>query len=101
MTPQSLAILVTTSRHPDYVVQLAGAARQKGKAVRVHFAGQGVRLADETMLSALAGEAEVSVCAESAREHRWPGGGMACTAVLGPASRMAELIRSSDRYVVF
>lgn len=91
---QSLAILVTSSRHPDYVRQLARAACQKGKSVKVHFAGDGVALATARMRESLAAWAEVTVCPTG------PGPEDAGDARTDP-SRLAELIAGCDRYVVF
>lgn len=96
---QSLAILVTSSQHPEYVRQLARAALQKGKAVRVHFAGAGAHLATSRMLASLAGCAEVSVCQDSVAGE--VARGLASAGLLTPASRLVELISYCDRYVVF
>ena len=62
---QNLTILVTTSKHPRQIVRLAQAAAERGKPVRIHFTGAGVRLAQPCLLSELTGGAQVSVCRES------------------------------------
>jgi hypothetical protein len=96
---QSLAILVTSSRHPEYVRQLARSARQAGKAVKVHFAGTGVHLATSRMLAYLAGWAEVTVCMDSAADEA--ASRLKSDGLLAPASRLVELVGGCDRYVVF
>jgi hypothetical protein len=96
---QSLAILVTSEQHPEYVRQLARAARQQGKSVKVHFAGTGVLLATSPMLASLVDCAEVTVCRDSAAGK--DDGQMESAGLLAPASRLAELIDGCDRHVVF
>jgi hypothetical protein len=96
---QSLVILVTSEQHPEYVRQLARAARQKGKSVKVHFAGNGALLATSRMLTSLADCAEVTVCRDSAAGK--DAAQLESAGLLAPASRLAELIDGCDRYVVF
>lgn len=84
-----LGILVNTDRHPDYVLQLARAARERGKAVFVHFTGAGLRLADGAFLEALAGLAALSADEKKARPDA-----LSC---LG----LSDFFSGCDRCVVF
>jgi len=95
---QTLAILVNSSEHPDYVVQLARAAFAKGKAVKVHFFGPGVLLAEHTRVVELDRVAELSVCRDSLVEFGGPPGLEA--SLLAPPTQMVDLMRNSSRYVV-
>jgi hypothetical protein len=87
-----LGILVSSDRHPEYVVQLARAARERGKSVFVHFTGSGLRLADGAFLAALAGLATLSADEEGMRA----GAAFALSCVGLP-----DFFRGCDRCVVF
>lgn len=95
----SLAILVNSDRHPDYVLHLARAAREAGKHVHVHFFGEGIRLADRPRLEALSAIAAISVCRESVADQGNPFG--VDDTLWVPAESVVELVRRCDRYVVF
>jgi hypothetical protein len=95
---QTLAILVNSYDHPDYVVQLARAAFERGKIVKIHFFGPGVRLADPTRTAELDRVAELSVCHDSLLEFGGPSGLEA--SLLEPPTKMVELMRNCSRYVV-
>jgi hypothetical protein len=95
---QTLAILVNSCEHPDYVVQLAHAAFDRGKAVKVHFFGAGVLLAESTRVDDLDRVAELSVCRDSFFEFGGPPG--LEDALLTSPVRMVDLMRNSNRYVV-
>jgi len=56
-----LGILVYSDRHPEYVLQLARAAKERGKQVCIHFTGAGLQLASGPLLEALAGLARISL----------------------------------------
>ena len=99
---QTLGIVVNSVDHPDYVIQLARAAKRKGKTVRIHFTGAGVRLADGAFVAELCELARVSICRESAAEFGCRGLPAESRGVEWvPASTLVELITDSDRHVVF
>jgi hypothetical protein len=103
MSSKSLAILVTSSLHPEYVLMLARAASDKGKSVRIHFSGQGVKLAVRSLLTELSSTAKVSVCREGLEDSDndlLEEGGIP-PELFAPCSRLAELVENCDRYVVF
>jgi len=103
MRSKYLAILVTSSLHPEYVLMLARAAYDKGKSVRVHFSGQGVKLAVRSLLTELSSTAEVSVCRESleASDNDLLEEVGIPPELFAPYSRLAELVEDCDRHVVF
>ena len=88
-----LGILVNSERHPEYVLRLARAARDREKTVFVHFTRDGLRLADGPFLAALADLARLSV-----DKNGWKGGS-------GPVALfrigLSEFFRRCDRCVVF
>jgi hypothetical protein len=65
----SLAILVSTDKHLDHVVDLTTAAVAKGKSVSLFFTGRGVRLTMEPRFGELAGRANLSICDVSFRAN--------------------------------
>jgi hypothetical protein len=87
-----LGILVNSDRHPDYVLRLAQAARDRGKSVSVHFTGAGLRLADSPFLAALADLARLS-----AEKNGLKG----CRPPTLPCIGLSEFFRRCDRCVVF
>lgn len=95
---ETLAILVNSDAHPDYVARLARAAFEKGKRVAIHFFGRGAQLAEPARTAELKKVAEVSVCRDSFLEL----GGLfhVDAGLLEPPTRVVELIRDSRRYVV-
>jgi len=102
---ESLGILVTSNRHLDYVIKLATAAHEKGKAVQIFFTGHGVKLALATDFKKLVGKAKLSICDVSfrsngfhGREEEVPGVGFKDFAT---QARNAEMAAECDRYLVF
>jgi predicted peroxiredoxin len=97
-----LGILVSTTKHLDYVIALTSAAHDKGKSVEIFFTGKGVLLTQKPEFEQLVGKAKLSVCDVSFRANGLsgdvPGVGFKDFAT---QARNAEMIESSDRYVVF
>ena len=86
----------------DYIVSLTEAAVKKKKAVEIFFTGQGVLLTQTPEFRKLVGKAKLSLCDNSFRalglQGDVPGLGFKDFAT---QAKNAELIKNSDRYVVF
>ncbi len=99
---EKLGILVSSDKHMDYIVSLTEAAVKKKKAVEIFFTGQGVLLTQTPEFRKLVGKAKLSLCDNSFRalglEGDVPGLGFKDFAT---QAKNAELIKNSDRYVVF
>jgi len=99
---QKLGILVSSDKHLDYVVNLTHAAHAKGKNVEIFFTGKGVRLTHSPEFQKLVGKAKISLCDNSFRalglEGDVPGLEFKDFAT---QAKNAEIIKTSDRYVVF
>ena len=99
---EKLGILVSSDKHMDYIVRLTEAAVKKKKAVEIFFTGQGVLLTQTPEFRKLVGKAKLSLCDNSFRalglEGDVPGLGFKDFAT---QAKNAELIKNSDRYVVF
>jgi len=66
---QVLAIMVSTDKHMDCVINLTSAVLAKGKQVSLFFTGNGVLLAMKPQFKQLADMASVSICDESFRAN--------------------------------
>ncbi|MGD9307097.1 MAG: hypothetical protein PVF79_22725 [Desulfobacterales bacterium] len=99
---QKLGILVSSDKHLEYVVNLTHAAYDKGKNVEIFFTGKGVLLTQSSEFRKLVGKAKISLCDNSFRalglEGDVPGLGFKDFAT---QAKNAEIIKTSDRYVVF
>ena len=99
---EKLGILVSSDKHMDYNIQLTDAAVKKKKSVEIFFTGQGVLLTQTPEFQKLVGKAKMSLCDNSFRalglEGDVPGLGFKDFAT---QAKNAELIKNSDRYVVF
>ncbi len=99
---EKLGILVSSDKHLDYVIHLTDAAHAKGKAVEIFFTGKGVLLTQSSEFKKLVGKAKLSLCENSFRalglEGDVPGLGFKDFAT---QAKNAEIIKNSDRYVVF
>ena len=99
---EKLGILVSSDKHLDYIVNLTEAAVKKKKEVEIFFTGQGVLLTQTPDFQKLVGKAKMSLCDNSFRalglEGDVPGLGFKDFAT---QAKNAELIKNSDRYVVF
>ena len=99
---EKLGILVSSDKHLDYVIKLTEAARAKDKDVEIFFTGRGVLLTQSPDFSRLVGKAKLSLCDVSFRalglEGDVPGLGFKDFAT---QAKNAEIIKKSDRYVVF
>jgi predicted peroxiredoxin len=101
----SLAILVSTDKHLDHVVNLTTAAFAKGKKVSLFFTGKGVLLTMQPKFKELAGKAELIICDASfrasglhGREHEVPGVTMND---FSTQAKNAEILERADRHLVF
>jgi hypothetical protein len=98
----TLGIIVKSIARYDWIYNLCAAAIAKGKAVRVHFADQGVLLLREFDVRQLAAMARVTVCEKSAREQgldKAQGAGL--RKLLVPFDESAKLIFECKRNVIF
>ncbi|MBW2411433.1 MAG: hypothetical protein JRF72_16670 [Deltaproteobacteria bacterium] len=99
---EKLGILVSSDKHLDYIVNLTDAAVKKKKSVEIFFTGQGVLLTQSPDFQKLVGKAKISLCDNSFRalglEGDIPGLGFKDFAT---QAKNAEIIKNSDRYVVF
>ena len=99
---EKLGVLVSSDRHLDYIISLTDAAHAKGKEIEIFFTGKGVLLTQSPEFSKLAGKAKMSLCDVSFRalglEGDVPGFGFKDFAT---QAKNAEIIKNSDRYVVF
>ena len=99
---EKLGILVSSDKHLDYVIHLASAAHDKGKSVEIFFTGKGVMLTQAPEFKKLVGKAKMSLCDNSFRalglKGDVPGFGFKDFAT---QAKNAEIIKTSDRYVVF
>ena len=100
-----LAILVSTDRHLDYVVQITAAAHEKGKKVSLFFTGRGVLLTLAPEFKALAGMAELAICDISFRSYGLHGRENEIPGLdrrdFVSQSRNAQMLCQADRYLVF
>ena len=99
---EKLGILVSSDKHLDYIVNLTDAAHEKGKSVEIFFTGKGVMLTQSPEIKNLIGKAKMSLCENSFRalglQGDVPGFGFKDFAT---QAKNAEIIKTSDRYVVF
>lgn len=100
-----LAILVSTDKYLDHVVNLTAAAFAKGKTVSLFFTGQGVKLTLQPKFHELLGKAALSICDASfranglhGREHRVPG---VKPKDFTTQAKNAIMLTESDRFLVF
>jgi len=100
----SLAILISTDRHLDHVVNLTTAAYAKGKKVSLFFTGNGVLLTMRPEFKKLAGKADLSICDASfranglhGREEEVPGVTMKDFAT---QAKNAQMLAGADRHLV-
>ena len=101
----SLAILVSTDKHLDHVIQLTIAAFDKGKQVSLFFTGKGVLLTLDPRFKQLVGKASLSICDASfranglqGREREVPGVTMQDFAT---QAKNAQRLAGACRHLVF
>ena len=101
----ALAILVSTDRHLDHVVNLTAAASAKGKRVSIFFTGKGVLLTMKPRFKELAGKAALHICDLSfranglhGRENEVPG---VTAKNFSTQARNAQMLAAARRHVVF
>ena len=101
-TMEKLGILVNSTAHNHSVIQLARAARVRGKTVDIFLAAQGVRILGHPLFRQLARIGRVWVCSASIEALQTD------TAVsvpeachLVPPGKLAEFLRACYRHVVF
>ena len=99
---EKLGILVSSDRHLDYVINITDAAYAKGKEVEIFFTGKGVLLTQAAEITKLVGKAKMSLCDVSFRalglEGDVPGFEFKDFAT---QAKNAEIVKNSDRYLVF
>lgn len=99
---EKLGILVSSDKNLDYVINLTAAANKKGKEVEIFFTGKGVLLTQSPDFKKLIGKAKMTLCDVSFRglklEGDVPGLGFKDFAT---QAKNAEIIKTSDRYLVF
>lgn len=97
---EKLGILINSTAHVQAAIQLACAARERGKTVEIFLAARGVRILENMNVSHLSTIGPVWVCSASFEAlgtgHALP---LACRLV--PPENLAEFLRSCDRHVVF
>ena len=100
----SLAILVSTDKHLDHVVNLTAAAFAKGKKVNLFFTGKGVRLTLRPRFKELAGKATLSICDVSFRANGLHGREEAVPGVtmkdFATQAINAQMLTGADRHIV-
>lgn len=101
---ESLAILVSTDKHLDHVVNLTTAAFAKGKQVSLFFTGKGVLLTIRPQFKKLVGKAALSICDVSfranglhGREEEVPG---VTVNNFSTQAKNAQMLASADRHLV-
>jgi predicted peroxiredoxin len=101
---ESLAILVSTDKHLDHVVNLTTAAFAKGKQVSLFFTGKGVLLTIRPQFKKLVGKATLSICDVSfranglhGREEEVPG---VTVNNFSTQAKNAQMLASADRHLV-
>ncbi|MGD9307702.1 MAG: hypothetical protein PVG51_01115 [Desulfosarcina sp.] len=100
-----LAILVSTDKHLDYLVNLTSAAFEKDKRVCLFFTGRGVLLTVQPEFKKLVGKAALRICDFSfrangldGREHEVPG---VTKANFATQAENAEILAGAHRHLVF
>lgn len=102
MTLEKLGILINSTAYTRSAIQLACAAKERGKTVEIFLASQGVRILENMIFRNLAGMGRVWVCSasfqalESTATLPIPE-----TCQLVSPEQLADFIRSCDRHVVF
>ncbi len=98
-----LGILVTSDKYLDYVIRLTGAARAKNKQVEIFFTGRSVLLTRSPDFPQLVDMAKVSVCDVSFKALGLKEEDVPCLGFkdFATQAKNAELVKNSDRYVVF
>ena len=98
-----LGILVTSNKYLDYIMKLTEAALARDKEVQIFFTGQSVLLTRAPEFAQLAEKAKVSVCDVSFRALCLKEEDVPCLGFkdFATQAKNAELIKNSDRYLVF
>jgi len=97
---EKLGILINSTAHTQAVIQLACAARERGKAVEIFLVAQGVRIVENTNFSLLSAIGPVWVCSASIAALR-AGNALPRACRLVSPEELSEFLRSCDRHVVF
>ena len=99
---EKLGILINSTAYTQSVVQLASAAKERGKSVEIFLSAQGVRILEKDVFSDITGINRVWICANSFASLKsdlklfMPEKGRLVTPEL-----LADFLRSCDRHVVF
>jgi hypothetical protein len=101
----TLAILVSSDKHVDHVVNLTAAAFAKGKQVSVFFTGKGVLLTLHPAFGRLIGKASVSICDTSFRANGLQGRENDVPGVTPESfvtqAKSAQILNDAYRHLVF
>jgi predicted peroxiredoxin len=99
---EKLGILINSTAYAQSIIQLSKAAKERGKAVEIFLAAEGVRFLAGDTFNKIAGIDQVWICAKSFEtlksdlELLVPEKGQ-----LVSAEQLADFLRSCDRHVVF
>lgn len=104
-TKNALAVLVSTDKHLDHVINVTNAAFSKGIQVNLFFTAKGVLLTVDPRFRELAGKATIRICNISFRDNGLCGRegeipGVSRTDFSTQAAN-AQMLNQSDRYLVF
>jgi len=96
-----LGIIVTSDRHPEHVVGLVRAARERGHEVRTFVTDEGVWLAAHGEITSLNRDmgVEVTYCLQSARLRNLPKEAFPEGIQSGSQYNNAKLIQMSDKVI--
>lgn len=100
---RKLGVFVTSDQHLDKVINLCGAARDKGDVdVTIFFSHLGTLLTQDPRFGELEGLANMSLCNVGFESHdlKPPVQGIA-EGDFATQARNGELIEENDRYIVF
>jgi hypothetical protein len=99
---RTLAVLVSSDRHLDKLLELCRAAKKKGVKVTLFFTHRGLLLTQDPRFREFEGVENLSLCSVGFTGH-----GLAPPPVgmgeldYGTQGRHAEMIEDCDRYLVF
>lgn len=98
---RTLAIMVNTDKHFEYLLQIVKTAHNKDVQTQVFFTGQGVLLTKKNEFEQLVGLADLTVCDVSFRSNGLSGDvpGVGFKDFVTQAVN-AEMAANCDRYIV-
>ena len=97
-----LGILVSSDRHLDKVIALTAAAHEKAKKVQIFFTHTGVFLTQEPEFEQLVGKAKMALCLACFDKYGLEGDVPGFEDKdFATQAKNAEMMKESDRYIVF